>query len=154
MISNGGAMDSEYNLEESLKCEAQKKYNELHTVSFGSSTGRRLELAGVGLDSEKIESIIVDQFIDIARRLGVDFFRSTPAVVLEQFTIMAIQRNEDTAGLLKSLINSFMLAYLTPESSQRAFEHLTGLEGLRAELATRRGLTVRPLTPHPNPVKH
>lgn len=124
--------------EQVLKSVAEAKYDEVLALVHGSVTGRRLQLHSDNLPHEHIRSVMVDQYVDIGRRLGADFLRDTPAVALEQFTIMAINRDHDTAGLLKSLINSFLIAYLTPETNSRAFDHLLELEALRGEVSHER----------------
>lgn len=126
---------------------ATAKYATVKILSFGRETGRRLELGMTGSTPEKIEEIVVDQFINIADRLGSEFFLNTPAVALEQFAVMALNRNDDTAGMLKSLINSFMVAYLTPETSERALQTLISLESLRAEVAAGRPSIAKAVSP-------
>lgn len=128
-----------------LRDLAAAKYAEVKALDHGKITGRRLELGMRDASPEKIEVMIIDQFVDVAQRLGVDFFSQTPALALEQFAIMAIIRNEDTAGLIKSVINSFMASYLTPETSERAYQHLVGLEALRAEVSKARASINAPL---------
>lgn len=140
-------MDNPSQHQQSLRDLATVKYAEVKALDHGLITGRRLELAMLNTPPEQIEASIIDQFVDIAQRLGSEFFAHTPAVALEQLVIMAITRNEDSAGLLKSLINSFMVAYMTPETSERAFQHLLGLEGLRAEVAKGRAPVVKDQPP-------
>lgn len=128
------------NEQEILVAIAKAKYTEASALPRGKESGRRLELAMQNGTAEKIEDAIVAQIVDIGVRVGADFLLKTPAVVLEQFAITAICRDEDTAGLILSLINSFLLAYMTPETCERAVKHLKGLETLRAELADSRKL--------------
>lgn len=118
-----------------IKRIARAKYKEACQVRHGSG-GRRLKLAG--MPEDQIEKAIIVQLEDIGRRVGIEFLANSPGVILEQFAIRAISRNEDTAGLIKSLINSFVLAYLTPELTERAYGHLVGLEELRKELIASR----------------
>jgi hypothetical protein len=47
-----------------------------------------------------------------------------------------------------------MITYQTQETSDAAFAHLEGLETLRKRVATSRGLTSKPMTPHPPSSKH
>ena len=121
------------------------KATELKTLPHGDLGGRRLQLGGKDgpLDNQASWTALKPLFDDLGKRLGPTFMRVTPAVVIEQFCIQSVIRNEDTAGLLVSLLNSFMLAYLTPELSERAFQHLVGLEGLRQELAQLRSQGTR-----------
>ena len=113
-----------------------KKLQELAAIPMGSASGRRLEL-GVA-DPSVIPDVYRKGFTDIAERLGLHFFELSPVVALDQLVVMSINKNHDTAGLLKSLINSFLVAYVTPETSDRAYSNLVGLESLRAEVAARR----------------
>ncbi|MBB4861689.1 hypothetical protein HNP46_000500 [Pseudomonas nitritireducens] len=129
-------MDQEAKELELLEKIASAKLDELREVPKGAQFGRRLELGATS--NVDIEQAIKAQLVDIGRRMGPDFLINTPAVALEQFSIQAIVRDEDTAGLLKSLVNSFMLAYLTPETTERAVAHLQGLEALRLEVAKTR----------------
>ena len=128
------------------------KLNELASLPVGFSSGRRmtaddLRQHGINLNSEQLHEALSRNFSDVASRLGVEFFMGLPAALLEQFTLMSIKRNEDCAGLIKSLINSFLLTYATPETSDDAFSHLEDLEALRASVAKARNLTPVSMAP-------
>lgn len=112
------------------------KVRELATIPYGCVTGRRLQLGGQ--TPEQVNEYLVRAFTDIAKRIGVDLFRQTPAILLDQLAVMSAVKGHDTAGLLKSAINSFLIAYSTPETHDRAYAHLEGLEALRAEVAAGR----------------
>lgn len=114
------------------------KLDELERIPFGNEQGRRLELHFIHTKDTHRE-LMERSFRDLAKRMGVDFVSRTPVVALEQFTIMSVKRNEDTAGLLVSLLNSFMVAYLTPETCDTAFRHLLGLEATRGQVGKMRG---------------
>lgn len=114
----------------------EKKLSELDGVPVGLATGRRMELGAK--DPSKIRDIYRRSFTDIAERLGLHFFEMTPVVALDQLVVVSVTKNQDTAGLVKSLINSFLVAYVTPETHQRAYDCLEGLEALRTEVSTRR----------------
>lgn len=125
----------------------EAKLCELDTIPFGSIAGRRLEYAGKVEGGQRIRLTAAESrqqiglcLTDIADRLGLDFFNQTPAVALEQLTVMSIIKNHDTAGLLKSLINSFLVAYSTPETHERSYQSLVDLEGMRAEVGEARKL--------------
>lgn len=125
----------------------EAKLRELDHIPYGSIAGRRLEFAGKFEDGQRIRLTPAEVrqqiglcLADIAGRLGVVFFNQTPAVVLEQLVVMSIIKNHDTAGLLKSLINSFLVAYSTPETHERAYQGLVDLEGMRAEVGETRKL--------------
>lgn len=114
----------------------ESKLSELATIPHGSDTGRRLQLGGQA--SEQVYEYLRATFTEIAMRLGADLFRQTPAILLDQLAVMSATKDHHTAGLLKSVINSFLIAYSTPETHARAYAHLEGLEALRAEVAAGR----------------
>lgn len=99
----------------------------------------RLELAdaktGMPLSPEKRRENLRILFGEILKGMGVEHFAKTPVELLDQFAVMSVVKNHDTAGLLRSLINSFVIAYSTPETSDRAVQALTQLEGLRGEVS-------------------
>lgn len=103
----------------------------------------RLALAspttGQPMTIEERRDFLGRAFAEIARGMGVDRFLETPAERLDQFAVMSVKKNHDTAGLLRSLVNSFMIAYACPETADRAFDALVQIEGLRAEVADQKG---------------
>lgn len=124
---------SDYTAE--IEAVVDAKLAELATIPVGPLTGRRLELAG---DEANIAAYVRRAMICIGQSLGLHLLKATPAVVLEQLCVVSAAKDHDTAGLLKSLINSFLVAYVTPETCDRAFAHLEGLEALRAEVSEAR----------------
>lgn len=99
----------------------------------------RCELAnpttGQPMTTEERRRTLTILFTELARGMGMDRFLETPVERLDQFTVMSVVKNHDTAGLLRSLLNSFMIAYSYPETADRAFAALLELEALRAEIA-------------------
>lgn len=85
------------------------------------------------------EAFLTRAFVEIATGMGIERFMETPAERLDQFTVMSVMKDHDTAGLLRSLVNSFMIGYACPETSDRAFAALVQIEGLRAEVADAKG---------------
>lgn len=115
----------------------EAKLNELDAIPYGPSTGRRLEMAwrdkdGAPLSPEQLRENRRLLMTDVAERLGLHFFQMSSPVLLDQLITMSVIKNHDTAGLLKSLINSFLIAYTNPEASDLAYRQLQGLEVLRA----------------------
>ena len=110
----------------------------------------RLELVQPGtkqrMTPAQREEFLLTAFSEIAKGMGIDRFMQTPAERMEQFAVMSVTKNHDTAGLLRSLVNSFMIAYACPETADRAFAALTQIEGLRAEVADSKGQGK--MTPH------
>lgn len=124
---------SDYTAE--IEAAVDTKLAELATMPIGVLTGRRLELGG---DTVANAKYIRNAMIDVGQRVGLHFLQMTPAVALEQLCVASAVKNHDTAGLLKSLINSFLIAYATPETSDQAYAHLVGLEVLRQDVKQRR----------------
>ena len=103
----------------------------------------RLELAdpktGQPMSPNDRSEFLTRAFVEIAKGMGVERFMQTPPERLDQFAVMSVMKDHDTAGLLRSLVNSFMIAYACPETSDRAFAALVEIEGLRAEVADAKG---------------
>lgn len=140
------------NYETLIAVAVEKKLVELDTVPMGRASGRRLELGGS--NPAAIPEIYRLEFTGIARTLGLHFFEQTPAVALDQLVVMAASKAVDSAGLLKSLIDSFLVAYVTPETSQCAYDHLVRLELLREQVATSRKLLTSQMLDIPASQKH
>ena len=98
----------------------------------------RLELAdaasGKPFDPEQRRKHLMILFAEIIKGMGSDRFAETPVELLDQFAVMSVIKNHDTGGLLRSLVNSFLIAYSTPETADRAYLALTQLEALRVEV--------------------
>lgn len=114
----------------------EAKLLELDKIPFGNGTGRRFTLDGVFTDGSPMTPEYHREnrrkvMVDIAERLGLHFFEMTDAVVIDQLITVSVHFNHDTSGLLRSLINSFMIAYINPETSPLAFQKLQELEWLR-----------------------
>lgn len=103
----------------------------------------RLELAdpktGQPMSINDLSEFLTRAFVEIAKGMGIERFMQTPPERLDQFAVMSVMKNHDTAGLLRSLVNSFMIAYACPETADRAFAALIQIEGLRAEVADAKG---------------
>lgn len=114
----------------------EAKLQVLDAIPFGKEFGRRLELAGKNEDGSPMTPEQHREnrrlvMIDIAERVGLHFFEMTDAVLIDQLITVSVLQNHDTAGLLRSLINSFLIAYTKPETSNLAYQQLQGLELLR-----------------------
>lgn len=94
---------------------------------------------GKAMAGEQRRKALTALFGEIAKGMGVERFAETPVERLDQFAVMSVVKNHDTAGLLRSLVNSFMIAYANPETSDRAFKALLNIEALRAEVGEQRG---------------
>ena len=146
-------------INELTRLAVSAKLEELALTPVGTFSGRiltndDLRREGINLTPEQLHAGLAANFHDVAGKLGIQFFQALPTTILEQFVLRSILRNEDCAGLLKSLINSFMITYVTQETSDEAFNHLLGLEALRGRVAKSRNVTQLPMTPHPGPTSH
>lgn len=117
----------------------ETKLLELDGIAYGAATGRRYEAAAKNGDGSLMTpSQLRDGkrrvMTDIAQRLGLHFFQMTDAVMLDQLIAVSAMQNHDTAGLLRSLINSFLITYTNQETTTLAFQQLQGLELLRGFL--------------------
>lgn len=126
-------------LQQEIDEAVDAKLRELDSIAFGAATGRRFQAAGMNADGSLMTP---DQhresqrrvMTDIAQRVGLHFFQMTSAVMLDQLVVVSTVQKHDTAGLLKSLINSFLIAYTSKETSVQAYQQLQGLEFLRAHV--------------------
>lgn len=111
-------------------------------VDIAISHRLRCELSspetGKAMDETERRKVLTVLFAEIAKGMGVERFMETPVERLDQFAVMTVVNNHDTAGLIRSLVNSFMIAYSVPETSERAFKALLEIEALRAEVADSR----------------
>jgi len=103
----------------------------------------RLELAhpntGQPMTHDERRDFLTRAFQEIAAGMGLDRFTETPVERMDQYAVMTVLKNHDTAGLLRSLVNSFMIAYACPETADAAFDALLRLEAIRAQVANMRG---------------
>lgn len=124
----------------------ESKLLELDGIAYGAATGRRYEAAAKNGDGSLMTpSQLRDGkrrvMTDIAQRLGLHFFQMTDAVMLDQLIAVSAMQNHDTAGLLRSLINSFLITYTNQETTTLAFQQLQRLELLRAHVEKGVGAT-------------
>lgn len=102
----------------------------------------RLQIAGPNgpMSGRERREALTALFGQILEAVGPERFDQMPAELLDQFAVQSLAQNHDTRGLLVSLLNSFMIAYVTPETSPAAFQALQYVEHLRAQVgALRRG---------------
>lgn len=110
-----------------------------HRVELALQHTFRLELGnpktGTSISQDERKRLLTAGFKDLVAGMGVERFIETPVELLDQFVVMSVLKNHDTAGLLRSLVNSFVIAYAIPETADRAFGLLEQTEALRAEVA-------------------
>lgn len=96
----------------------------------------RLQLAmdGGPVSGQGRREILSAGFAQLRMALGAERFDAMPAEALDQFTVMSVIKDHDGRGLIVSLMNSFMIAYVTPETCDKAYACLEELERLRGEV--------------------
>lgn len=116
-------------------------------VELALTLNFRCELAnpdnGQPMSKEERRGVLTRLFGEMVKGMGVERFAETPVERLDQFAVISVVKSHDTGGMLKSLVNSFMIAYGHPETADRAFAALLTLEALRGEVAGDRGQTSR-----------
>lgn len=122
-----------------------KQLNAAANVPYGRNTGRRFEVklksaAGSQLNAEEIRAQFKIVMLDIARRVGVEFVDYIDPISLDQFITISIIKNHDTAGLIRSLIRSFIAAYNDPQTNAAAYGTLEDLEEVQRTLLSKYAL--------------
>lgn len=82
------------------------------------------------LDEADRRNMLRAAFREIVKATSVDTLMTAPADMLEQFSVIAYERNENIKGLLVQVIRCFMLAYSYPETTHQASGVLSGMEAL------------------------
>lgn len=126
-----------------IELAVQTKLLELDCVPAGAVTDRRLgpnhkSGCGASLAHAETRELVRAGMICLAQRFGLHFFAMTPAPVLEQLVLMAVAKEHDAAMLIQRLLSSFLIAYITPETSDAAVARLDSLESLRRAAAGHR----------------
>lgn len=130
-------MQKDYQQE--IEAAVEAKLQELDGMAYGAATGRRYEMAAKGPDGIVLTPAELREnkrilLTDVAERLGLHFFQQSSTVLLDQLATVSALKDHDTAGLLKSLINSFLIAYTNRETSDEAYRCLLFLEMLRSSI--------------------
>lgn len=120
--------------------EVDRKLEALRLLPVGPESGRPLNLcepgvnpAEAGTNSDNFLRLV---FKDIGQVVGADFVTDLDPALLEQFSIMSIQRNEHAGEILKTLITSFMSAYAREARADEAIESLKVLLALSSPAAS------------------
>lgn len=122
-----------------IQAAVNRKLEELNAMEKGASTGRLLEFEG--LEADQAPKVLEQGLIEIANYVGLHFLIGTPPQALEQLVIAATNKRQSPAILIKSVLNNFLAAYITPGTSDKAEHAFNGLSDLRNEVEViRRGL--------------
>ncbi len=119
-----------------LSDQVERKIQALRGVPFGPDSDRPLTMSEAGVDpvenADDSDHYLRILFGDIGEVLGVDFLESLDPVLLEQYCVMTVQRNEPGGEVLRTLISAFMSAYAQPASSDQAMDILRNLVAIPA----------------------
>lgn len=95
-----------------IQAAVNRKLEELKAMEKGAPTGRLLEFEG--LEEEQGQKVLEQGLIEIANYVGLHFLIGTPPQALEQLVIAASNKRQSPAILIKSVLNNFLAAYITP----------------------------------------
>ncbi|MGP0171025.1 hypothetical protein ACSVIJ_04005 [Pseudomonas sp. NCHU5208] len=111
--------------------QADRKLEALRGLPTGAAAGRPLTLSEIGVDPADTagsgDHYLRLLFRDIGEVVGADFIESLDPVLLEQFCVMSVTRNEPGGEILRALIQSFMTAYARRDSADDAMVCLANL---------------------------
>lgn len=115
-----------------------QKLTELAQTPTERASGRRLSPhPGYGhelpLSVEEFDAVLTHELRRMIERIGGPWVAATPAITLEQVILTAIRDGKDPSETLLSLLQSFTVAYATPETHASACAHMQGLAELLNE---------------------
>lgn len=102
-------------------------------------SGIRLARDGLPLPEAERRLLLEVAFRDIAKATSVDHLKTAPADLLENFAVIALQRNHSVQGELVQLIRLFLMAYADPATTHEATRLVTELEATLQKLFSTRG---------------
>jgi len=111
--------------------QVDRKLEALRGLPTGAAVGRPLNLADTGVDPADTggnsDHYLRILFRDIGEVVGADFVGTLDPVLLEQFCVMSVTRNEPGGEVLRTLISAFMTCYARRGSSDGAIQLLGNL---------------------------
>lgn len=101
-------------------------------VAEAMALAPRLEVApgGKGLTEDERRWMLTASFREIVKATSLDNLMCAPAALLEQFSVLALLRNQNVKGELVQLIRVFMIAYAEPSTNREASACLDAMEKL------------------------
>lgn len=102
-------------------------------------SGIRLARDGEPLPEAERRLLLEVAFRDVARATSVDHLMTAPADLLENFAVIALQRNHSIQGELVQLIRLFLMAYADPATTHEATRLVSELEATLQKLFSTRG---------------
>lgn len=115
-----------------IQAAVKRKLEELSAMEKGAASGRLIEFEG--LDEAQASKVLEQGLTEIANYVGLHFLIGTPPQALEQLVIAAANKRQSPAILIKSVLNNFLAAYITPDTSGKAERVFGELYELRQEV--------------------
>lgn len=113
-------------------------------------SGIRLARDGQPLPDDERRQLLTVAFAQIAQATSLDHLMTAPADLLENFAVIALQRNHHIQGELVQMIRLFLMAYADPATTHEATRVLTELEASLQKVISARGPSFsKPFAPMP-----
>lgn len=116
--------------EAQIKAAVTRKLSELETLPEGPAAGRLLSFSG----DQDAQAVLAEGFNEIVLVVGLHYFSATPAAALEQLVIAAKSHSQSPALLIQSVLNNFLMGYITPQTTAKAELIHAELLALRKEV--------------------
>ena len=102
-------------------------------------SGIRLARDGEPLPADERRQLLTLAFTQVARATSVAHLSTTPADLLENFAVIALQRNHSIEGELVQVIRLFLMAYADPSTTHEATRLMGEMESVLQKVISQRG---------------
>ena len=102
-------------------------------------SGIRLARDGEPLPTQERRQLLTLAFTQVARATSVAHLATAPADLLENFAVIALQRNHNIEGELVQVIRLFLMAYADPSTTQEATRLMGEMEAALQKVISQRG---------------
>lgn len=118
--------------EAQIQAVVHAKLFDLEAMANDASTGRLLTFSD--LPAEQHTEKVMQGITEIASYVGVHYVSKTPAQVLEQLVIAAHNSGQSPSVVVKTMLDNFLLAFITPATQAGALSVQEQLSVLRKEV--------------------
>jgi len=102
-------------------------------------SGIRLARDGEPLPEGERRQLLTLAFAQVARATSLDHLMTAPADLLENFAVIALQRNHSIEGELVQVIRLFLMAYADPATTHEATRLMGEMEAVLQKVISQRG---------------
>jgi hypothetical protein len=102
-------------------------------------SGIRLARDGEPLPADERRQLLTLAFTQMARATSIAHLSTTPADLLENFAVIALQRNHSIEGELVQMIRLFLMAYADPATTHEATRLMGEMEAVLQKVISQRG---------------